>query len=654
MRSSQQKSIATKVNLRIVRFFPLVFLLAFPSLRAWSQPSAQTWIAKSNELKIGSSIEWKRVLLFVPRWFADASSVADEQTFFNSPDGMTNSEQELAATIGSFFAPWSGSPDDHPVCRFPRRLSFIEKALGEKFPQELTPSCPAYQRWRADHPVDGISLVFASNYLNNPASLYGHTFLRLHRKRGDGTGSSPLLDYAVNFAANPTTENPILYPLMGLTGRFFGTFSLMPYYIKVQEYNNAESRDLFEYNLNFSDEDLDNFMKLLWEAGPHGIRYWYMDENCSFILLTMIAGAKTDLDAADHFPLVVSPKDTLLVLKPSSLLGDMIRRPSAQTRLNVRRSMLSAKEVQIFNEQIRAPELIDAVKTASSEAKVRLLDALIEWISWEEKLAGSMLPVEKRNLWTAALTARSQIPVASVPLDLSKSPTSLPEQGHKAHRVHAAIRGQQRGNPELVVGVRLSLHEYLSPVAGYSSDQEITMIDVQASAKLNHQRNLKLYPEKFTLVRILSVPNYEWINPSPAWTLSLESKRAWGFTDDSWMTHRFSGGVGLALGDKGQKFKLWFIPQLSLGQLLPESGIQGAWGILGGTSYDPSESLRLSLSADLLRVMTRDRVLNMSEARASISKIYDQKTELRWSSYLRRFDEKSSKSAHELSWMLYF
>lgn len=72
----------------------------------------------------------------------------------------------------------------------------------------------------------------------------------------DGETSNALLDYGLNHAAHPTTLNPILYPIMGLSGMFPGMISMMPYYVKVQEYNNAESRDLWEYDLNLTPAEI--------------------------------------------------------------------------------------------------------------------------------------------------------------------------------------------------------------------------------------------------------------------------------------------------------------------------------------------------------------------------------------------------------------
>src|SRR5690606_41368354 len=59
------------------------------------------------------------------------------------------------------------------------------------------------------------------------------------------------------------TDNPLLYSLRGLLGGFPGRYQLVPYFLKVQEYNNAESRDLWTYELDFSPEQIRSLLLAL-------------------------------------------------------------------------------------------------------------------------------------------------------------------------------------------------------------------------------------------------------------------------------------------------------------------------------------------------------------------------------------------------------
>src|SRR5690606_41580839 len=55
-----------------------------------------------------------------------------------------------------------------------------------------------------------------------------------------------LISYAVNYAATVDGNDNWSFAWKGLTGQYLGEYSLMPYYRKVKEYGDFESRDLWE------------------------------------------------------------------------------------------------------------------------------------------------------------------------------------------------------------------------------------------------------------------------------------------------------------------------------------------------------------------------------------------------------------------------
>ena len=68
-------------------------------------------------------------------------------------------------------------------------------------PEELTQgACPALDTWRAGLAPRGITLIFPEAFMNNPASMFGHTLLRLDV--ADPSEPRNLLAYAIDFTAN--------------------------------------------------------------------------------------------------------------------------------------------------------------------------------------------------------------------------------------------------------------------------------------------------------------------------------------------------------------------------------------------------------------------------------------------------------------------
>src|SRR6185503_11289882 len=109
--------------------------------------------------------------------------------------------------------------------------------------------------------------------------------------------------------------------LKGLTGGFPGRFYVMPYYVKVQEYSNIESRDLWEYQLALSPEQVRRLVMHAWETRSTHFDYFFFTRNCSYYLLTLLEAAAPELHLIDQFPGHVIPSDTVrAVLKQPGLV----------------------------------------------------------------------------------------------------------------------------------------------------------------------------------------------------------------------------------------------------------------------------------------------------------------------------------------------
>ncbi|HEY5284984.1 MAG TPA: DUF4105 domain-containing protein, partial [Polyangia bacterium] len=167
----------------------------------------------------------------------------------------------------------------HPQCRFPARWSWLKQELAIDVQRLPERPCPMFARWRQAIAPEKVTLVYSSAYINSPASMYGHTFLRLSRRTGAG---NKLIDYIVNFAADVTTNNGFLYAIEGLMGGFQGRFFVMPFYVKIQEYSNIESRDLWEYELALTGAEAERLVAHTWETRSTHFNYYFVTENCSY------------------------------------------------------------------------------------------------------------------------------------------------------------------------------------------------------------------------------------------------------------------------------------------------------------------------------------------------------------------------------------
>src|SRR6267143_1412890 len=209
---------------------------------------------------------WLRLGHWRKRLLGGWESEADGPGLFLSPQGKRDPAAELEATLSGFFAAGEGAPAgpkladpslEHPQCRFPARFAWLAAAIPIDLARLPPRSCPRFEEFWRRVSARSATLVFSSYYLNNPASAFGHTFLRLGKEEvASGGERLDLIDQAVDFGAATDTSNAVLYAFEGLFGFFRGEFSARPYFYKVREYADYETRHLWAYYLSLEPRQL--------------------------------------------------------------------------------------------------------------------------------------------------------------------------------------------------------------------------------------------------------------------------------------------------------------------------------------------------------------------------------------------------------------
>jgi len=289
------------VNIRslLIGSIGLVAALMTP-VRALATPDAQTqrYIQtlqqQARQKQLADTAMWRTLVHYRVHPLSRVDrSLADDRDFFLSPQGVRDPAQELDATLAAFFDTDTLHALGQPAaCRFIARYQWLHEQLHFDASIMPPPDCPRYRQWRAGIQADKVTLIFPSAYLNSPASMYGHTFLRLDPRPEPGQASSPLLSYAVNYAANGDENEGLAYALKGLTGLYAGQFTNAPYYLRIREYNDLENRDIWEYELTLTPQEIDRLLAHTWELGPTRFDYYFFDENCSYHLLSLLPQAR--------------------------------------------------------------------------------------------------------------------------------------------------------------------------------------------------------------------------------------------------------------------------------------------------------------------------------------------------------------------------
>ena len=107
-------------------------------------------------------------------------------------------------------------------------------------------------------------------------------------------------------------ENPFAFAVLGLAGGYNGQFSLLPYYVKINEYSNSESRDLWEYDLNINEEETLRLLRNVWEIETNSyFHYFFFDENCAYQLLRLLEVAKPEWGTISNYFIHMIPGESV-------------------------------------------------------------------------------------------------------------------------------------------------------------------------------------------------------------------------------------------------------------------------------------------------------------------------------------------------------
>jgi hypothetical protein len=571
----------------------LLFSLLLAAAPAAAGDYAAELAARARALGLARERAWL-TLGHYTRSGSGWESHASGDKFFLAPDGKRDPQAELEADLRGFLRPPEAGARAHPQCRFPARYAWLKEKLAFDPARLPKQACPAFAAWRDAMDAKGVTLVFANAYLNNPGSMYGHTFLRLPRKDAGG-GEDSLNDYTINFAATPDTENGVLYALRGIVGSFPGEYSVMPYYLKIQEYTNLESRDLWEYDLNLTQAQADRLLEHAWEMGSTYFPYYFFDENCSYQLLTLLDAALPDARLGESFWATVIPADTVrAILARPGLVAGARYRPSYVTQMLARRARLSPTERSLATRLGRAKPALGELAALPVERQALVLDSAADYLRYR---VGFSSEQSTRTLQgeRALLVARGRLGVPSPPLNVDPPPRL--EEGHDTARVSAGF-GAARSGPFEEIGWRGALHDLTAPDAGYIPYSQLEMMDLRLRVD---DRSRKPYIERLALVDIASlVPWDPWV-PQISWRAStgVDQAKEYGCAGPSCMYYDGNVGGGIAYSTSFLGRELYYAlaeGNFGVGPILDRTWRLGA-GASAGVILDPLSFWRVQCEA---------------------------------------------------------
>ncbi len=502
-----------------VLYIFLVVLAAWPAMVQADDPEdyQRELIEQAARSRLADEREWHLLLHYGTDWLGRVISEEDDEGFFLSPRGKYDPQAELEATIRQLFSPDPVGRSKQPAqCAFMARYHWLKERLG--FDEQRLPplACERYNRWRAELNPAGVSLIFPAAFLNNPASMFGHTFLRIDQQ--GQTEQTRLLAYTIDYAADVPPDAGLEFAFLGIFGGYKGFFSTPPYYLKVQTYRDIENRDMWEYRLNLSPAQLDRLLMHAWEMGNAYFDYFFFKENCSYHILSLLEYANPELRLRDRFRFWTIPADTVrAVVGYPGLVKDTTYRPSRSTIVKRKRALLTADESKMVRQLIDEPATSEesAFAALPMPRRALVLDVVSDYLRYKSESDDPDTAVHKeRN--RRILIERSRLPIPSPDVEVPPY-TKRPDAGHGTTRV--TMGGGWRNQDTFEeASIRALYHDLLDPEEGYTPDAQIEALGVTVR---HYNRSERTRVERATLINIVSLSPIDDLFRAPSWRVNV-------------------------------------------------------------------------------------------------------------------------------------
>lgn len=464
----------------------------------------KTYIDRAHAQNLAQHISWQRLM------YADnkGQSEVAYRGYFLAENGQKDLQAEMDADIQALFQ--RAEPNQAFRCRFPARSQWLMQQLNISNQQLPQVECPELDEWFGKIKPYKATLIYATDFMGNPSSMFGHTLLRLDPKDQKELN---LVSYAINYAATVAGEDNWSYAWKGLTGQYPGEYSLMPYYRKVKEYGDFESRDLWEYELTLTEQETSFLVKHIWEMQNVSFPYYFVSDNCAYRLLGLIDLVRPSSNLKQQFSVASIPVETIKEVEKQGLIKEAVYRPALETQLLSQAQQHGyrlAKEARRITE-MDATQMSHEVTTFNDVEHAKILEMAYDHLYLQligRKVSAEEAQPKLRQI--LALRSQSELPKQRVE---PTRPKLDPVQGHHA-RTFSATVGEVQGEKYIELGHREAYHDLIDPQGGFRIGTQLMFWDGSIQYrddefKLNH-------------FDFLSVNSYNPITP-------FKTPLTWGF-----------------------------------------------------------------------------------------------------------------------------
>lgn len=544
-----------------------------------------------------NSPKWLALVHYQKTMFGGYKATIGSDNFYLSKEGRTNPKAELEASIELF-----EGDDETTKCLFPARYIILKK---EGFVYKEFPKCDEFEQFKKDLRPSGVTLLFTDAYMNNSSSLFGHTLFRADTAR-EGT---QLLAHGINYGAfTKGYENSFLYAIYGLAGFYPGGLTTKPYYETVNMYNNIENRDIWEYSIDFDEDEMNLFVAHVWEIGQTSTPYYFLTQNCSYMLMEMMDAVRPSLKLASQFWMQTIPLDTIKAVNKRGIVKDIQHRPSRERKIKHRLKQMNKSQKKAFV-LLMTDENADISFLAENE-KADVLETAYQYTQYQYVAKDLELKDYRRKSFKF-LRERNKSKIGQTFNDLKTG--NDPQYSHASKQVGFDM-GMANGSVFERIHFRPAYHSATDNPFGYLKGAAINFLDVSFR---HYDKHDKYVFEKLGLLELNSFSPITRGFVAPSYRIKIDflrqtnlKKKKAGYVSKN----EVSGGGTFGLTDN-----LWLYvlsaADASYGGFLKHNGfigVSGAAGLLYSGDY-------IGAQFELKKVLATDKEGSVFEQKGLVS-----------------------------------
>lgn len=597
--------------------FGLTALLYLPVIAVGEEATSELAFQKAVSIGLYDHEVWRKLLHYEESSSGSLSAIHSKD-FFLSDAGKFDPSAELQATLLALFQA-SKDPNEHAQCKFPARYQWLEEKLDLASYGIESINCPDFNQWSLDGSTESISIVFATGYLGNPASYYGHTLLKFNSR--DQNKQTSLLDVSVNYGAIvPDGEGPIPYIFKGVFGGYSGGFSHIEYYFHTHNYGENELRDLWEYKLDLPQHYVDLIVAHAWEVLGKEYTYYFFRLNCAYRMAELVEIVPS-VDIIPESPLFTIPQSLIKRISIGTFEGrplvtDVIFHPSRQSRLYRRYNLLTSSQKLVL------VDLIEKERAGTTDYGV--LDTLIDYYQFAR--------YSERNLdssseaYRKALAARYSLPPN--PSSKLRFSNNGPHDARSPSLVSFGLMHSSKYGVKGILRIRPAYYDQLDSDSAHVTNSALSMADIVLSIE---DSNIQLL--SFDAINIESANTKQTSLPGDnghAWSLRAGLQRqnlecsdclvprfegAWGKVLPLSNRVSITGFIGGAVQENKQQHGTIFASVTSKIMYEASANVRVQMAVSYEKSVDEDRAGKLKASVNLRYKLSSDRDVRFSYSR---------------------------------------